>query len=922
MAHELEDQIRLLAETLGEVIRAQQGDSAFARFDRLHRLCAGSAIDDAWAGRTQAAESIASLELRQIVELLRDYTAFFHLANKAEQQEIVRVNRQRSCESSPETPRSESIAEAILELKRRGFDLDEAVRHLRSIDIQPTFTAHPTEARRRSILYKQRHIAELLRRLASEEVTPDERDDAREDLRNQIALLLVTDEIRAERPTVRDEIAQGLHFLRTTVWETVPAIHRDVDRALEGTYGATADIGPLVRYRSWIGGDRDGNPNVTADVTSWALDEHRRTALQLHLRELYELRHELSLSSHQVVTPERLRESIESDARYVTLPETQRRHFQREPYRVKITQIMEKLQLLLERVDHASAQRDPIDGYTSADFVADLDLLRDCLVESGFERIARHGRLARVRVLARTFGFHMASFDIRQHSRVHEEAVSALLRVAGACHDYASLDEAARIEVLEAELRNPRPLLPRGAEIPEAARDTLESLDVVRRGLARDPSSVACYIVSMTHTVSDLLEPILLAKEAGLWRLHTDDGSRTRCPLDFVPLFETIDDLSGAGDLLQQMFAGSVYRNQVAARGEFQEIMLGYSDSNKDGGYWMANWALHRAQHAIARVCHEHGIASRLFHGRGGSVGRGGGRANQAIQALPRSVQNGRIRFTEQGEVISFRYAEPEIARRHLEQILNAVVLASVPGAPEIEDTHDDAEPAIAESIAQRSMATYRELIEADGAWSWYTRATPIEQISNLPIASRPVSRKSANEVDFDSLRAIPWVFSWTQTRYSVPGWFGTGRGLGAEIEAGQLKELQRLYRTWPFFRSTIENVEQEMARTRIAIAALYGELGAAAVEGTSFHNVIAEDFEHAERALLAITEQDVLMEAHPVLRGLIAVRNSYCDVLNLLQLELLRRQRVETAPEAADELRQALFLSINGIAAAMQGTG
>jgi phosphoenolpyruvate carboxylase len=926
----LDGQVRLLTDLLGDAVRCRLGDEAFALGEELRRLCERSAADDRGNAYRDAFPRIEVLDVDGILGQLRVFTAFFHLVNKAEQREIVRVNRERERAATSASPRAESITEAIHLLAARGLSLDQTAAILARIDIQPTFTAHPTEARRRSILHKQRHIGDLLRLLASSDTTPTEAADASADLGTQIALLLVTDEIRAERPTVHDEIAQGVHFLRTTVWETVPEIHRDVERALELAYGAARDIGALVRFRTWIGGDRDGNPFVTAEVTRRALDEHRRTALQLHLRELYDLRHELSLSSERAPAPPELVAAITADAGEVPLPEPHRRHFQREPYRVRLTQMMEKLTRLLQQLDMPAAAPAPGIGYGADAYVADLRLLRDSLDASGFSGIARHGRLARVVALAETFGFHLATLDIRQHSRVHEEAVAALLRLAGVCPDYLALAEEARVAVLEGELGNPRPLLPRGAELPEAARAALDALDVVRAARERDPASVACWIVSMTHTVSDILEPMLLAKEAGLLRVAAaadagqGDPAQIACPLDFVPLFETIDDLDHAGERLRALFASPVYRSHVRARGGFQEIMLGYSDSNKDGGYWMANWALHRAQEALAAVGREHGVELRLFHGRGGSVGRGGGRANQAILAMPQAVQNGRIRFTEQGEVISFRYAEPGIARRHLEQILHAVILSSAAPDAAAAGAGDDADHRLLDGIARRSMAAYREFIDADGAWTWYTRATPIEQISRLPIASRPVARTAAKDVDFESLRAIPWVFAWTQTRYGVPGWFGTGRGLGEELDAGRLETLQRLYRDWPFFRSTLDNVQHEMARVRLGIAALYGELGETGDGGGggTFHAVVAAEYARARRAILAITGAEELLADQPVVRERIDRRNPYGDVLSLLQVELLRRHRVAAGVDDAERLRQALFLSINGLAAAMQGTG
>ena len=451
----------------------------------------------------------------------------------------------------------------------------------------------------------------------------------------------------------------------------------------------------------------------------------------------------------------------------------------------------------------------------------------------------------------------------------------------------------------------------------------LDVFDVIRDVKLRDDAAIGSYVVSMTHSTSDLLEVLVLAKEAGLWRLHE---GRVASTLDVVPLYETIEDLDEAETRMRTIFAHPIYRKHLEARGHFQEIMLGYSDSNKDGGYWMANWALHRAQDALGRVCREHDIRFRLFHGRGGTVGRGGGRANQAILAMPPVVHNGEIRFTEQGEVISFRYALADIARRHLEQIVNAMIRSV--GHPAhrtggYEDIASD-DAALMDRIARRSMQVYRELIDDPRLWHWYTQATPIEQISRLPIASRPVSRKSAGEVDFDSLRAIPWNFAWTQTRYTVPGWYGVGTALSEVIaeNADNLGALQRMFKEWHFFRAVVNNAQREMARSRLEISHFYAQLAAeSGTEGERFHKTIAQEHEEARKAILQITGQERLLDHNPVIQKSIFLRNPYTDVLNLLQVELLRRYRRAEESER-EALREAVFLSINGIAAAVQSTG
>jgi phosphoenolpyruvate carboxylase len=477
------------------------------------------------------------------------------------------------------------------------------------------------------------------------------------------------------------------------------------------------------------------------------------------------------------------------------------------------------------------------------------------------------------------------------------------------------------VAVLERALAGEAPLL-RGGEggaAGGALAETLEMLRVVRDAQALEPGSVGGYVVSMTHSVSDVLEPILLAREVGLWSWR---GGEPDARLDFVPLFETIEDLAAAEPRMRALFSSDLYRRHLAARGGLQEVMLGYSDSNKDGGYWMANRALHAAQDALGRVCREQGVELRLFHGRGGTVGRGGGRATHGILAMPASVRNGRIRFTEQGEVISFRYGLEDIARRHLEQIVSAMIRTVSPDEGAQPDGGAGVEgEALLDRIATASMVAYRDLVEDERFWPWYASVTPIEQISRLPLASRPAARGGA--VGREGLRAIPWGFAWTQVRYLVPGWFGGGRALAELTAAGTegLEALRRLYREWPFLGAVALGARREMARARLEIAGAYARrLAPAGSEG--LHRRVVEDFERTSEALTRIAELDVLLGDVPVIARSIELRNPYTDVLNLLQIELLARLRETPDGEAADALRHAVFLSINGIAAAMQSTG
>ncbi len=924
----LSRQVHLLGDMLGDAIRAAAGEETLDRVEELRLLCKRADRESEPALRDEAAERISRLDERQIDWLLRAFTAFFHLVNQAEKREIIRVNGDRSrAAGDGGPPRPESIAEALGAMKDAGCDAADAVAFLRRLDIQPTLTAHPTEARRRTLLYKQQRIAALLGGLQSDP-TPEERDLILGELHGHITVLLSTDEIRVERPTVRDEVEQGLWFLQGAIWETVPRIHADVRRALRNYWGDVAAAEPLpafLRFRSWIGGDRDGNPNVTAEVTRWTLARHRRAAIEMHTRELHELRRELSLSDRRLKLPPDFLASLDRDAEEAPIPESELRAYRHEPFRRKISHLMERLRRELDASADGLHSAGLLDG---AGLVGELESMRDALGACGFGDVASDGRLARCLDLARAFGLHLAAVDVRQHSHVHEAAVAELLRGAGVEGDYAGLDEAAKLERLRTELASPRPLLPPGAELSEPTADLLDALRALGDAAALEPDAIGSYVVSMTHTVSDILEPIVLAKEVGLWRTGPDGVSAS---LDFVPLFETIEDLEAAGGRMRELFADSVYRSTLDARAGLQEIMLGYSDSNKDGGYFMANWALHRAQRDLARVCREHGLDFRLFHGRGGTIGRGGGRANRAIGAMPPVVQNGRIRYTEQGEVISFRYGLPDLARRHTEQIVNAQLRGMIAWQALSEgDSAASAEPDpaadVAGLVARESMRAYRELIDDPGFWSWYTTATPIAQISRLPIASRPVSRGSG-QVDFEGLRAIPWNFAWTQTRYGVPGWYGMGAGLSAALERFGDETLRELHGAWPFLSAVIGNAQLEMGRARLAIAAHYDRLAVDA-EGaangnpaSAFHRRIEADFRRACEAVLRITGQSDILDESPVIRKSITLRNPYTDVLNLLQVELLRRSRNTSAP-TGEAPGEALFVSINGVAAAMQSTG
>ncbi|TNE73163.1 phosphoenolpyruvate carboxylase [bacterium] len=894
---EMSKQVNLLGGLLGEAAKELCGEQTYSHIEHLRLLFKDARKLQSDDKKQQAYDYIKTLTLQELNEILRSFTAYFHLVNKAEQHEIARINKDRTIKHGS---RPESVANAIKQLKENDASLADVQELLNSLDIQPTFTAHPTEARRRAILYKQKVIAGLLDKLTYGTLTDWDTHEIYEELYQFIQLLFVTDEVRSTSLTVKDEIHNGLYFLTSSVWDVIPRIYKDIDLAVRDSFKAKVDIPGFLQYRSWIGGDRDGNPYVTPDLTHYALLEHRKALFALYEHELTELRRELSISSRFVNVPEELL----NDSTLVGLPN--------EPFRNYVVKIYNSMKDAL--VDNPETST-----YTADDFIEELLFLKQSLIFAGLNDAAEKGRLQKLIWRVQSFGFHLAALDIRQHSGLHEQAVAELLAKAQLTSDYANLSEDEKTTILTKELKNPRPLSNQYDKLSDECHHVLDVFHIIKKHKSINPKSIGSYIISMTHDVSDLLEILILAKEAGLYRF---ENGHVESDIDIAPLLETIEDLENGSPLLELVFTNEAYQMQLKARSSFQEIMLGYSDSNKDGGYWMANWALHKAQHSLSQVCTKHQIEFRLFHGRGGTVGRGGGRANKAISALPLSCHNGKIRMTEQGEVITFRYALPEIAHRHLEQITSAMIQSTFLAKHKTTKVFDESSVSeIMESIAHKSMQHYRSLIDHDEFWDWYSDVTPIRHISRLQIASRPVSRSKGPRVDLGSIRAIPWNFAWTQTRYNVPGWFGIGFALQSVIDEypDALPELQRMYKDWIFFHSIVNNAQREMSRAELNTASWYAKRNPSNLN-KDFHAYIKDDFERARKALLSITKQNVLMEDAPIIRKSIALRNPYTDVLNFIQLELMNRWEVEANRD--EWLGRNILLSINGLAAAMQSTG
>lgn len=844
-------------------------------------------------------ERIAPLSISQKRELIRSYNLIFHLFNAAEKLHITNINREREKAGT----RRMTINEAIRRLKSESDQDIEIEEQIKRIRVLPTITAHPTEARRLSVLQKLDEVANNLALFNNPDLTPVEKRRLKSKIFRSITLLNSTSPLRDTRPDALQEVNFAVHYLSRTIWDIVPALYQDLADAVYETYGRELPLDKInmIGFRSWIGGDRDGNPNVTSVITKQTLSIFRKEVLKLHIKEIKRLRRDISISTDLASLPEKLLQSIEADREMlptVTAPE----YLAKEPFRLKFDLVLAKLETCVLNPAFYQAQ----------DFLNDLILVRDALIESGFSEITRDSTLFRLIQRVRAFGFHFAAIDIRQHSSAHEKAVAELLAAAGALSNYSQLTEQEKVKILAEQISSKRSLLASAESgLSAESKELVSVFNLVKEAIERNPSSIGSYVISMTHEVSDMLEVLFLMKETGL---AINEGNHLRGALDIVPLFETIEDLEKSEPLLRDILSDALYRRHVKSRGDFQEVMLGYSDSNKDGGFLSSNILLHKACAKLAGAAAPFGIELGLFHGRGGTIARGGGRSVHAIRASSGASQGGYLRFTEQGEVISFRYGLPALAHRHLEQILGAMITRNTAS----EGSLPDEVLTFMEELSRRSLAAYRKLIQAPEFWSWYMKTTPVEFISKLRIASRPVSR-SAAELDFENLRAIPWGFAWNQSRFMAPSWYGMGTAL-AESDFNPLKGL---YDKYPFIRNLFDGLELELARSRIEIGSRYAKNSPQKIT-----SMILEEHAKTKEAVLKIKGAGVLLDSRRLIQNLIVLRNRHLDAVHVIQ-RLLLEDYYGTGGEveglkAEDKIQieKAILESINTIAAALQTTG
>ena len=921
----LRSTIRLLGNLLGETIIEQEGQAIYDLEEEIRSLSkAWRSGDRSSLARIEAMLPELMSDLPRALAMLKAFTTYFQLVNLAEEQQRVYILRERARAAYTQgVPMAETIAHAVRRLQEEGATADDVRRLLKDLFIMPVFTAHPTESKRRTILQKLKSIANALDALEQPDILPPTEEEITQQIRENIVLLWQSDETRDRPPTVMDEVRNGLYYFESTLFHLVPQIYREVERALAEYYpGETFALPTFLRYGSWVGGDRDGNPFVTVETTEEALREHKESILRLYNIDVDELYHHLSQASTRVGFSQELLDSIERDFTLVPKDEIEvLERFRLEPYRQKLILMFRRLRAtraVNEQPWHVRGQKAPVNprAYShAAEFLHDLYLIRDSLEANKGERLARSG-LARLIRSAEVFGFHLATLDVRQHAGRHRSAMAEILARYGLTTDYFNLPEGDRVALLSREITSVRPLTAH-LDFSDETNQTIELFRLILTARQEiGDEAIQTYIISMTTHVSNVLEVLLFARDAGLF------GA-----IDIVPLFETIEDLNAAPKIMAQLFKNEVYRQHLAQRGTRQQIMIGYSDSNKDGGYLRANWMLFQAQRNLARICDEHGVTLTLFHGRGGTLGRGGGPANRAILAQPAESIRGRIKITEQGEVISNRYDNPDIAHRHLEQLVSAVLLTS---GRRPTNTQNPEWATLMDDLSQRAFLKYRSLVEKPAFLQYFQEATPIGHIDQLNMGSRPARRKQMAGIS--DLRAIPWVFAWTQSRVHLPSWYGVGAALeawlaegrqsgGAEEETARLARLREMYRDWPFFRTVLDNVQVGLSMGDMTIASLYAGLTTPETRAAIFDDIL-EEYEHTKRLLLQITGYPELLENENWLQRSIKLRNPYVDPLNYIQVALLRHLRTQPQAREDSRVQSAIVLSVNGVAAGLQNTG
>lgn len=915
----LRDDIRFLGQILGEVIAEQEGQEVYELVEQARLtsfdIAKGNAEMDSLV---QVFDGITPAKATPIA---RAFSHFALLANLAE--DLYDEELREQALDAGDTPPDSTLDATWLKLNEGNVGAEVVADVLRNAEVAPVLTAHPTETRRRTVFDAQKWITTHMReRHALQSAEPTARtqsklDEIEKNIRRRITILWQTALIRVARPRIEDEIEVGLRYYKLSLLEEIPRINRDVAVELRERFGEGVPLKPVVKPGSWIGGDHDGNPYVTAETVEYSTHRAAETVLKYYARQLHSLEHELSLSDRMnKVTPQLL---ALADAGHNDVPSRVDEPYRRAVHGVRGRILATTAELIGE---------DAVEGvwfkvftpYASPEeFLNDALTIDHSLRESKDVLIA-DDRLSVLISAIESFGFNLYALDLRQNSESYEDVLTELFERAQVTANYRELSEAEKLEVLLKELRSPRPLIPHGSD--EYSEVTDRELGIFRTASEAvkkfGPRMVPHCIISMASSVTDVLEPMVLLKEFGLIAAN---GDNPRGTVDVIPLFETIEDLQAGAGILDELWKIDLYRNYLLQRDNVQEVMLGYSDSNKDGGYFSANWALYDAELQLVELCRSAGVKLRLFHGRGGTVGRGGGPSYDAILAQPRGAVQGSVRITEQGEIISAKYGNPETARRNLEALVSATLEASLLDVSELTD-HQRAYDIMSE-ISELSLKKYASLVHEDqGFIDYFTQSTPLQEIGSLNIGSRPSSRKQTSSVE--DLRAIPWVLSWSQSRVMLPGWFGVGTALEQWIGEGEqatqrIAELQTLNESWPFFTSVLDNMAQVMSKAELRLAKLYADLIPDTEVAERVYSVIREEYFLTKKMFCVITGSDDLLDDNPLLARSVQRRYPYLLPLNVIQVEMMRRYR---KGDQSEQVSRNIQLTMNGLSTALRNSG
>ncbi len=839
-------------------------------------------------------------------KMIKFIGTYFHLVNQAELDEIIFINSERDKISNHLNPKIDSIAYGVKYLHDNSINFDNAISIFKSININPTFTAHPTETKRNSLINKQRRILMLIEKLLDKDIDQKEELEIKFKALKLCKLILLTDDVRSHKVSINEEIENVIKNTTYSLWNAVPLLAEDLENAFYTYYNKKISLHEFLNFQTWVGGDRDGNPNVTYKISRSAIISLSNHLVSMYNKDLNKLFNDYSISVKHPHKNCRLHKSISNDLKKSKLPKKILSRYQFEPVRIKILLIKEKLAFYKDIISQFRKQE-----LTLKFFQRDLEIISDFLEQLSKDQSLIFGDFKKLLIRSKIFGLHFMGLDIRQHSSVHGKAANEIISFIYPKFNYLNASESERCKVLKELIK--RDNIDYDKEIKNRSKlleEVLDTFSLMKNAMRINKKIISSYIISMTDSKSDILEVIFLGRVTGLIKYK---NRKISTGLKIVPLYETISDLQNAPKLLEELINDNVYNLFLCNHLRFQEIMLGYSDSNKDGGFGMANYSLNQCLKRVGQTLRKHNINFRIFHGRGGSISRGGGKSNKAILSLPRVSQNGKIRFTEQGEVINYRYGSYQIAKRHLEQILSAQMISLT--KPIIESSNEN----IICKVMETSHDHYKNNILNKKCWQFLTNSSPINHISKIPITSRPASRnKTKGENNgFKDLRAIPWVFSWTQIRYNISGWFGMGHALSIVKDDPKLfNELKLLSKRSTFFSQLLDNMSFEMARMRIQVSSLYANTN----QEREFCKLIEEDYNLAVSSYKKITGYNSLLERNKVISSSIQYRNPFTDILNYAQIELLKR--CQNSKNQSDDIDTIIFSSINHLAAAMQTSG